>query len=257
MPPKIPFLRFKPKEPVVKDEPVEETQETVLSSYQQQRLAATPPPAPPQPSQVSAPSHGMRGQPFQQPRVVKKEGLGETVPAQPAARREEMDDCVPVSMICVKTEENPTAILPIAVEGASSASLEKKQEESGTAFLHAAEAERQKGYSANRDYFLNPQLGKEEELIWLQLPLPAGADAQRFSALPPGRVGKLRVYKSGRTELILGGVSFDARVQSRGTHEPMAQSAVAVVEEATQDQSTSCFELGSVHNKVVCTPQLP
>jgi RNA polymerase III RPC4 len=80
-------------------------------------------------------------------------------------------------------------------------------------------------------------------------PIANGAFDNTFSKAPPGRIGKLRVYKSGRTELVLGdGVVMDV---SEGLTCGFQQQAVVV------DLDTARFvPIGQVKETFVVTPNI-
>jgi len=72
--------------------------------------------------------------------------------------------------------------------------------------------------------------------------------AESASTLPDGFLGKLMIFKSGKIVLRCGEVDF---VVSSGTKYPFRQEVVAV------DAKTAiCNRLGSVHHRVLCTPNL-
>ena len=117
--------------------------------------------------------------------------------------------------------------------------------------------------------------GDGEELMFVQLPdaLPASllsmaagdenaepADSTaggtiNLGQMPEGYIGKLQVRKSGRVQIILGGVALDV---SPGSRRPCLQQAVTVRSVPDPSNETDIppgmFFLGSVKHHLVCAP---
>eukprot|EP00043_Microstomoeca_roanoka_P002725 m.39970 g.39970 ORF g.39970 m.39970 type:complete len:111 (+) comp11676_c0_seq1:924-1256(+) len=68
--------------------------------------------------------------------------------------------------------------------------------------------------------------------------------------LPDGQMGKLRVYKSGRMEMVFGDVRFEV---SEGTRSTFAQEAVAL-DATAQHPAAIC--LGSVRRRYTVIPDI-
>eukprot|EP00758_Cryptobia_borreli_P001652 Tbor_TRINITY_DN2420_c0_g1::TRINITY_DN2420_c0_g1_i1::g.2534::m.2534/K03026/RPC4, POLR3D; DNA-directed RNA polymerase III subunit RPC4 len=137
----------------------------------------------------------------------------------------------------------------------------------GTAFLKEAGEELKRGHAANTRFF-NDAGGTDAkgELLFVQLPRGVPEFNQAFSLdqMPPGRIGEMLVYKSGRTELVVGNTVCDMVFEPGPQHGPhsgkgdpegaIAQYAVAIDSPLVNDRC--CYQLGWVPRKVVCTPTL-
>jgi hypothetical protein len=65
--------------------------------------------------------------------------------------------------------------------------------------------------------------------------------------LPSGRVGKIRLFKSGKVHLVLGGIEYDV---STGMTCNFLQEALAI-------DSTHLYQLGDITKRMVCYPIVP
>lgn len=140
---------------------------------------------------------------------------------------------------------------------------------SGTAFLEEAHRERLAAYHANKSFFDNyGQKGNDdvnteanEAFMLMQLPKPVKelATSCTLEHMAPGKIGKLTVYKSGRTTMTIGNVTVDVAMepqqsQAGGGGEGISQYAVAV--DNNDRARRGCYQMCWVPRKVVCTPQL-
>lgn len=145
----------------------------------------------------------------------------------------------------------------------------------GTAFLREAERELQRAYEFNRRFYeeqLRPTqypssttpasaAAASGELLWMQLPRFHENPPFCLADLPPGKVGELKVLKSGRIVLELAGVYYDVSVEGYDEVGSDGASAMAVATQPSpypSDPSSkpSCYELGLLQKKLICTPTL-
>ena len=73
--------------------------------------------------------------------------------------------------------------------------------------------------------------------------------------MPEGKIGKLKVYKSGKIELCLGNsIKLDVSLASDAS---FLQDVINVeIDETNGDQSTGTMTcIGHIKNKILCTPQ--
>ncbi|CCW61387.1 unnamed protein product [Phytomonas sp. EM1] len=149
----------------------------------------------------------------------------------------------------------------------------------GTAFLREGAEELARAHRANWRFYqeslspkasLDVKLEEEEEygvgggdaagkgegpLVYLQLPRFFENPPFVFANLPPGRVGELKVFKSGRMVMDIAGVHYD--VWAEGGEEG-AYATVAVTQPPSDpmdpNAKPSCFEVGTLKMKMICTP---
>lgn len=141
------------------------------------------------------------------------------------------------------------------------ASLASATIDSGTAFLEEWKRERARSNAGGREFFRLDDnsfgASPSNELVWMQLPRPAEGQCPAISihSLPPGKIGQMKVYKSGRCELEINGVVFDVSCDtSAATWGGISQVAAAVLPPSAGGENPSCYELGEVTKKFVCTP---
>jgi hypothetical protein len=140
----------------------------------------------------------------------------------------------------------------------------------GTAFLREAEREQQRAYEANMRFYeehLRPALQQHMgtaasgELMWLQIPRFHENPPFSFMDLPPGKVGELKVLRSGRMVMEVAGVYYDVAVEG---YDEVGNDGACAMAVATQPSTypsdpTSmwgCYELGLLQKKLICTPTL-
>ncbi|GET92938.1 hypothetical protein, conserved [Leishmania tarentolae] len=142
----------------------------------------------------------------------------------------------------------------------------------GTAFLREAELEQQRAYAANMRFYedsLRPMQASDPSvtaahggLVWMQLPRFHENAPFSFCDLPPGKVGALKVLRSGRMVLDIAGVYYDVAVEG---YEDAGNDGACSMAVATQPSAypsnpsskASCYELGLLQKKLICTPTLP
>eukprot|EP00744_Colponema_vietnamica_P026183 GILI01038748.1.p1 GENE.GILI01038748.1~~GILI01038748.1.p1 ORF type:complete len:206 (-),score=45.15 GILI01038748.1:39-590(-) len=163
----------------------------------------------------------------------------------------------------------PMALKPVTDEPAASGLVSAPPIKSGTAFLEEAHRERLGANSANKAFFdqyaqrdtddANTDANHEAFML-MQLPKPVRelASSCTLEQMAPGRIGKLTVYKSGRTTMTIGNVTVDVALEPQHTQsaggEGISQYAVAV--DSTDRARRGCYQMCWVPRKVVCTPQL-
>ncbi|KPA86508.1 hypothetical protein ABB37_00655 [Leptomonas pyrrhocoris] len=146
----------------------------------------------------------------------------------------------------------------------------------GTAFLREAEREQQRAYEANARFFEEHLLPTQQmnttvaaaggagvpgELIWMQLPRFHENPPFSFTDLPPGKVGELKVLRSGRMVMEIAGVYYDVSVEG---YDDVGSDGACAMAVATQPcpypsdptSQASCYELGLLQKKLICTPTL-
>lgn len=95
------------------------------------------------------------------------------------------------------------------------------------------------------------------ELVWFQLPRFQADPPFRLSNLPPGKVGEIKVYKSGRMIMEIGGVCYDVAVEGYSAVGTEACNVVSAVTPAQQPTDMArCYQLGLLSKKLVCTPSI-
>jgi hypothetical protein len=175
-------------------------------------------------------------------------------------------------------EPQPGVFRPIGVRSAMngvSAAAQRSEEASqsktvrdGTAFLREAAMEQAEVNARNKAYFQEAETKYGDELMYVQLPRPTAGNEQQFNLaqMAPGKIGKLLVYKSGKTVLKIGDSACEFNVEgvatpSSGEGEPQQQATtgfsqyvVAIDPKDVTDRS--CYQLGWVPRKAVCTPLL-
>jgi hypothetical protein len=152
------------------------------------------------------------------------------------------------------------------------------QEDPGTAFLRQAAVEALQSNLANLNFFTDGAGGptnlEQPRVAVLQLPrmpaapslgraLPAQPARNLLDGLPPGRVGRMQVHRSGKVTLVFDAlpegvtpaVAYSVNVRSDGGQEGIAQNLMAI-EAANSDRLSEvrCYDLGSVSQKLVCIP---
>ena len=178
------------------------------------------------------------------------------------------------------TEPQPGVFRPIGVRSGMngvSAEAQRSEEASqakavkdGTAFLREAAMEQAEVNARNKAYFQEAETKYGDELMYVQLPRPTAGNEQQFNLaqMAPGKIGKLLVYKSGKTVLKIGDSVCEFNVE--GVAAPSAsgvadgepqqattgfsQYVVAIDPKDVTDRS--CYQLGWVPRKAVCTPLL-
>ncbi|KAG5492303.1 hypothetical protein GH5_01220 [Leishmania sp. Ghana 2012 LV757] len=159
-----------------------------------------------------------------------------------------------------------------AVSGASTSATAVAMDVDGTAFLREAESEQQRAYAANTRFYedsLRPMQASALSaaaapggLVWMQLPRFHENAPFSFFDLPPGKVGELKVLRSGRMLLEIAGVYYDVAVEG---YEDAGNDGACAMAVATQPSAypwnpsskASCYELGLLQKKLVCTPTVP
>ncbi|KAG5467004.1 hypothetical protein LSCM1_01182 [Leishmania martiniquensis] len=159
-----------------------------------------------------------------------------------------------------------------AKSGASESTTVVAMDVDGTAFLREVELERQRAYAANRRFYeesLHPVQASSPSataapggLVWMQLPRFHENAPFSFFDLPPGKVGELKVLRSGRMLLEIAGVYYDVAVEG---YEDAGNDGACAMAVATQPSAypsnpsskASCYELGLLQKKLICTPTLP
>lgn len=149
----------------------------------------------------------------------------------------------------------------------------------GTAFLREGARELQEIRAANTRFYeermkeqpddfgfasatATSGASKPGTLVWLQLPAFQENGPFSFDELPPGRVGELKVLRSGRMVLEIAGVYYDVAVEGyTGDGEDGACSMAVATQPNTASidpsSKSSCYELGLLLKKLVCTPTIP
>jgi hypothetical protein len=150
----------------------------------------------------------------------------------------------------------------------------------GVEFLQVAAIEERAACALNARLLLNaeqdgPASFEEQQLCWLQLPkVPAAAAMSRreqpqgaqslLDDMPPGRVGRLRVHRSGKVSLVFdavppaaSGVAPAATTYDVSTVDNVdggvAQNLVAVLPAASGHR---CYDMGAVGSKMICVPNM-
>ncbi|KPI85783.1 hypothetical protein ABL78_5140 [Leptomonas seymouri] len=147
----------------------------------------------------------------------------------------------------------------------------------GTAFLREAEREKQHAYAANTRFYEehlrpNQQMNTAAattpggaatagELIWMQIPRFHEDPPFSHMDLPPGKVGELKVLRSGRMVMEIAGVYYDVSVEGYDDVGNDGACAMAVATQPSMYPSdstskASCYELGLLQKKLICTPTL-
>jgi hypothetical protein len=197
------------------------------------------------------------------------------------------------AVLCSESNNDLPASLirPVALSTAGSAvSMNKAPSDGadhvdpnvGTAFLEDWRVESDHGRAQNRHFFgmSDPAVAqasssagvssmvhpKETELVWLQLPrgahaadpTKAGANYLSLKQMPAGRIGQLRVHRSGRCVLVFdNGLELEVSSSSVGdARGGMSQVAVATLPPMNPGEPPMAFELGPVISKMVCTPNV-
>lgn len=141
----------------------------------------------------------------------------------------------------------------------------------GTAFLREEEEERRRIFADNKAFYERymapleaghapPGLEQQQQqpgapLVWLQLPrFESPSSPFALGNLTPGKVGELKVLRSGRMVLEIRGVYYDVAVPGEDATEDMCATAVATPSSA--NAQPKCFELGPIERKFLCTPTI-
>ncbi|KEG11371.1 hypothetical protein DQ04_02691040 [Trypanosoma grayi] len=97
----------------------------------------------------------------------------------------------------------------------------------------------------------------EGELVWLQLPRFHADPPFALAQLPAGKVGEVKVYRSGRMVMEICGVHYDVAVEGYTAGDDDACNIVTAVAPSQQpDEKASCYQLGLLAKKMVCTPDI-
>ena len=279
MPPKVPNMKFRPKtDQRIKIEADED--DDLLSSVQRERLeqqisqqptAAAEAPRPEstgkQAAQGAVPKvGGAASRSSRSARTVKLEDDRRGVSDQPIPLVSTAADDFLRSAIsmetslqsCVSSATGQAVIRPVSLAldrrapGEEVGMCPRQLTEDGVAFLEQNRVEEEAACALNRSLLLDERgaLSQPEgSLLWFQFPKPAAAAAQySLPAMGSGRVGKMVVYKSGRTVLNINGVEFDVSMSKDSS----AQFVSTVL--SNPSEGAVCYELGRVAAKVVCTP---
>lgn len=128
----------------------------------------------------------------------------------------------------------------------------------GTAFLREAAKEQAEINALNQEYFKEAETKYEDELMYVQLPRPAPGHEGDFNLaqMAPGKIGKLLVYKSGKTVLKVGDSSCEFNVEGGRGASAGGFSQYVVTIDPKEVSDRACYQLGWVPRKVVCTPLL-
>ncbi|CCD16801.1 unnamed protein product [Trypanosoma congolense IL3000] len=95
------------------------------------------------------------------------------------------------------------------------------------------------------------------DLVWLQLPRFQADAPFKLSNLPPGKVGEIKVYRSGRMVMEISGVSYDMTVEGLSSGGGEACNVVSAVTAAQQPTDMArCYQLGFLSRKLVCMPNI-
>ncbi|KAG8343206.1 putative RNA polymerase III RPC4 [Trypanosoma vivax] len=95
------------------------------------------------------------------------------------------------------------------------------------------------------------------EFVWFQFPRFQVNPAFQFTQLPPGKVGEMKVYKSGRIVMDICGVPYDVCVEGDAASGEGACNIVSAVRPAQQpNDKARCYQLGLLGKKLVCTPSI-
>ncbi|CAJ1012350.1 putative RNA polymerase III RPC4 [Leishmania naiffi] len=159
-----------------------------------------------------------------------------------------------------------------AVGGAPRSPSAAPMDVDGTAFLREAELEQERTFAANMRFYeeiLRPMQTVVPSaavapggLVWMQLPRFHENAPFSFFNLPPGKVGEMKVLRSGRMVLEIAGVYYDVAVEG---YEDAGNDGACATAVATQSSAypsnpsskPSCYELGLLQKKLICTPTLP
>ena len=142
----------------------------------------------------------------------------------------------------------------------------KEAKDPGTAFLEVDKEEAAERRRENLRFFSEASASADpnaQKLLWIQLPSPQQARSSKtnrgaqaapsLSELPPGQIGKLRVRRSGKTELVINDMVYEVSMESAEEHQSMSQEVVAVVPNYSGGQeSLACYQLGVIDRKAVC-----
>ncbi|KAF8298518.1 putative RNA polymerase III RPC4 [Trypanosoma cruzi] len=95
------------------------------------------------------------------------------------------------------------------------------------------------------------------EFVWFQLPRFQADPPFLLTQLPSGKIGEVKVYKSGRMLMEICGVYYELAVEGYTAGGDVACNVVAAVTPSQQpDEKTSCYQLGLLEKKIVCTPSI-
>jgi hypothetical protein len=288
MPPKLPNMKFRPKsDPRVKIE--EEDDDELLATLQRERMeqqtaqthqshaaaaTAPPPPLPAEGSVRSRPNPPTRTNAGGSRASNRKESAIsaalETTPtemvlssaADEILRSAPLLDTALQSAVSSATGEALIRPAPLSMNFSAQVKVEgggemgpRQQTEDGVAFLEQSRFEQDSIWALNSSLLLDgssPFRNPDGSLVWFQLPKPAAAAVSEHSlqSLGTGKVGKMVVYKSGRTVLVINGTEFEVAM----SRESSAQFATTIL--SNQAEGAVCYELGQVLGKAVCTPSV-
>lgn len=284
MPPKTPNLKFKPKlvrQSEVSEDAKDDDHEVMLRQLErrnraQQEAASQEVKAPVNPvesgfssSSAQAPvgrSAGSADAPRQSRSLLSQhEALSDIF--FPPSSLPQSAPALPINSLhtslCQKGEEEFKTYRPISLGDRGPAekpvSEEKGGEESGTAFLRAIDDETANAYASNAAFHESVMScvneGSDQScLVWLQVPkFHPGNVPFDLTAMPPGRIGEVKVYESGRMVMEINGCYFDMFAEDPNEDSCCLAAATRVGDAA---QSNECYLLGTLQHKLVCTPTL-
>ncbi|KAH9601875.1 DNA-directed RNA polymerase III subunit RPC4 [Trypanosoma melophagium] len=149
--------------------------------------------------------------------------------------------------------------------------VETTAQDDGIMFLKEYEEELRRTREANMRFeneVLNPSANKisvetdvgrhdEGELVWLQLPRFQANPPFLMTQLPSGKIGEVKVYRSGRMVMEICGVHYDVAVEGYNAGDDGACNVVSAVAPPQQpDERSSCYQLGLLTKKMICTPSI-
>lgn len=177
----------------------------------------------------------------------------------------------------------PTVYPPIAldsVEACRTSSLSTGQsghsaaaQPDGTAFLREGDEELKRAFQTNQDFVAHTLAANSHSsefdmhtsdghLVWMQLPRfhTNGPSPFVLKDMPPGKVGELRVLKSGRMVMSIGGVCYDVWVEDAARDLDGACATVAVTQPSPYpmdpNSKAQCYQVGTLEKKLVCVPTI-
>ncbi|ORC92043.1 uncharacterized protein TM35_000042570 [Trypanosoma theileri] len=149
--------------------------------------------------------------------------------------------------------------------------VETTAQDDGIMFLKEYEEELRRSREANMRFeneVLRPSANRisvetdvgrhdEGELVWFQLPRFQADAPFLMTQLPSGKVGEVKVYRSGRMVMEICGVHYDVAVEGYNVGDDGACNVVSAVAPPQQpDERSSCYQLGLLSKKMVCTPSI-
>lgn len=150
----------------------------------------------------------------------------------------------------------------------------------GTAFLRGMDGEIERGFEFNKAFHrdvVQPATGNLQcssegsaitgesgALVWMQLPrlhpVP-GAHSEAMipfdlSQTPPGKIGELKVYESGKITMEINGCCFEVLAESSGSEGGSCGIAAMTTASHESDQKSSCYFLDLLQHKLVAVPSI-